>query len=96
MFVADWESRWVESTHKPGEQGKWEWTAGKFYNDADKDKGIQTSQDARFYGISTKFDEAFSNEGKTLVIQFTVKHEQNIDCGGGYVKVSTILNILHT
>lgn len=48
--------------------------------------GVQTSQDARFYGLSTKF-EPFNNEGKTLVIQFTVKHEQNIDCGGGYIKV---------
>ena len=48
--------------------------------------GLQTSQDARFYAIAAKFDE-FSNEGKTLVIQFTVKHEQKIDCGGGYVKV---------
>ena len=24
---------------------------------------------------------------KTLVVQFTVKHEQKIDCEGGYVKV---------
>lgn len=48
--------------------------------------GIQTSQDARFYGLSTKFDK-FSNEGKTLVLQFTVKHEQDIDCGGGYIKL---------
>ena len=48
--------------------------------------GLQTSQDARFYGISAAFDK-FSNEGKPLVIQFTVKHEQKIDCGGGYVKV---------
>ena len=48
--------------------------------------GIQTSQDARFYALSAKFDK-FSNEGKDLVIQFQVKHEQNIDCGGGYVKV---------
>lgn len=48
--------------------------------------GLQTSQDARFYGISSKFD-SFNNEGKDLVIQFTVKHEQKIDCGGGYVKV---------
>jgi len=77
--------RWVESTHR-SDQGKWEWTAGKFYGDAEKDKGLQTSQDARFYGISQKFDK-FSNEGKTLVIQFTVKHEQNIDCGGGYLKI---------
>ena len=61
-------------------------SSGNFYGDVEKDKGLQTSQDARFYGISTKF-ESFSNEGKTLVIQFQVKHEQNIDCGGGYVKV---------
>lgn len=49
-------------------------------------KGLQTSQDARFYAVSSRFD-SFSNEGKTLVIQFTVKHEQKIDCGGGYVKI---------
>lgn len=48
--------------------------------------GLQTSQDARFYAASARFDP-FSNEGKSLVIQFTVKHEQKIDCGGGYVKV---------
>jgi len=47
--------------------------------------GIQTSQDARFYALSKKFTP-FNNKDKTLVIQFTVKHEQNIDCGGGYVK----------
>ncbi|KAG2464226.1 CALR protein, partial [Polypterus senegalus] len=80
-----WESRWVESTHK-SDYGKFKLTAGKFYGDAEKDKGVQTSQDARFYAISSSF-EPFSNEGKTLVIQFTVKHEQKIDCGGGYVKI---------
>ncbi|XP_017598232.1 PREDICTED: calreticulin, partial [Corvus brachyrhynchos] len=53
---------------------------------ADEDKGIQTSQDARFYALSSRF-EPFSNRDKTLVVQFTVKHEQNIDCGGGYVKL---------
>merc|ERR1712173_132848 len=52
----------------------------------EKDKGIKTSQDAKFYGLSAKFDK-FSNEGKNLVVQFTVKHEQNIDCGGGYAKI---------
>lgn len=48
--------------------------------------GLQTSQDARFYAFSSRFDD-FNNKGKTLVIQFTVKHEQNIDCGGGYIKL---------
>jgi len=78
-------SRWVSSTHK-ADQGKFVISSGKFYGDVEKDKGLQTSQDARFYGISAKFD-SFSNEGKDLVIQLQVKHEQNIDCGGGYVKV---------
>lgn len=82
-----YQNRWVESTHKGSDAGKFTWTAGKFYGDADLDKGIQTSQDAKFYGISAKFEESFSNDGKTLVIQFQVKHEQNIDCGGGYVKI---------
>jgi len=84
-FGDGWEDRWVQSKHK-ADLGEFALTAGKFYGDAEKDKGLQTSKDARFYALSAKFDK-FSNEGKTLVIQFTVKHEQNIDCGGGYVKV---------
>ncbi|XP_055072854.2 calreticulin 3a [Misgurnus anguillicaudatus] len=80
-----WKSRWAESKHK-SDYGQWKLTSGKFYGDAELDKGLQTSQDARFYALSSRFD-SFSNEGKTLVIQFTVKHEQKIDCGGGYVKI---------
>merc|ERR1712098_198440 len=81
-----WEDRWIQSTHKGGDAGKFVLTAGKFYGDAEKDKGIQTSQDAKFYGLSTEF-KPVSNKDKPLVVQFTVKHEQNIDCGGGYVKL---------
>lgn len=36
--------------------------------------------------MSSRFDD-FSNQGQPLVIQFTVKHEQSIDCGGGYIKL---------
>ncbi|GAB1603116.1 calreticulin-like [Argonauta hians] len=86
-FLDDsWRSKWIDSTYKGNDQGKFEISAGKFYGDAEKDKGLKTTQDAKFYGISAKFDK-FNNENQPLVIQFTVKHEQNIDCGGGYVKV---------
>ena len=27
------------------------------------------------------------NKDRTLVLQFSVKHEQDLDCGGGYVKL---------
>ncbi|EDV93893.1 calreticulin [Drosophila grimshawi] len=82
----NWQDEWVYSKHPGKELGKFVHSAGSFFNDAEADKGIQTSQDARFYAISRKFD-GFSNEGKPLVVQFSVKHEQNIDCGGGYVKL---------
>lgn len=86
-FLDDsWESNWVYSEHPGKEFGKFKLTAGKFYNEPEEDKGLQTSEDARFYALSRKF-EPFSNEGKPLVVQFSVKHEQDIDCGGGYLKV---------
>jgi calreticulin len=65
--LAGWEDRWVASKAK-GDLGKFTWSAGKYFNDAEADKGIKTSQDARFYGLTAKFDK-FSNQGKTLVIQ---------------------------
>ncbi|XP_060527729.1 calreticulin [Cylas formicarius] len=81
-----WQKNWIYSKHPGKEFGKFVLSSGKFFHDEQDDKGIQTSEDARFYALSTKF-KPFSTEGKDLVIQFTVKHEQNIDCGGGYVKV---------
>jgi len=84
---AAWEKRWtVPSEWKPEDQlGDWKWTSGEFHADA-SDKGIQTSQDARFYGLSAKLSESFTNT-KDLVIQFSVKHEQDLDCGGAYIKL---------
>merc|ERR1711990_1177115 len=85
-FSGDWESRWIQSKAKD-DLGTMKVSSGKFYNDAEAGKGLQTSQDAKFYAISAKTKE-FSNEGKTLVIQYSVKHEQDIDCGGGYLKIA--------
>jgi len=85
---ADWQSRWVVSDWKQdsNEAGSWALTAGTYHTDESKERGLKTAQDARFYDISAAHEE-FSNKGKTLVIQFSVKHEQNLDCGGGYVKL---------
>merc|ERR1712023_146850 len=84
-FSGDWESRWVQSKAK-SDLGTMKVSAGKFYGDEEAGKGLQTSQDAKFYAISTKMKE-FSSQGKTVVIQFSVKHEQDIDCGGAYLKL---------
>jgi len=88
-FDDSWEKRWVPSKNKEaeGSQGKWDVTAGKFYNDAEKDKGLHTTTDARFYQISAEIPTKFSNKGKDLILQYSAKHEQRIDCGGGYIKI---------
>lgn len=72
-----------------GTAGKFVHTAGKYFNDAEKDKGIQTGTDARFYKLSAKFPK-FSNKDKPLVIQYSVKHEQTQDCGGAYIKLGPV------
>jgi calreticulin len=85
----NWESRWVVSDWKKdkGEAGEWGLSAGKYFTDESKERGLKTLTDARFYDIATTIKEGFSNKGKTLIIQLSVKHEQNIDCGGGYIKL---------
>jgi calreticulin len=84
----NWESRWVVSDWKrdKGEAGDWALSSGKYFEDETRERGLKTQNDARFYDISAAHEE-FSNRGKTLIIQLSVKHEQNIDCGGGYVKL---------
>jgi len=86
---ASWEDRWVVATEfKPeSEMGAFKLSSGKFSGDEADQQGMQTSEDARFYSISSKFEEAFDNKDSDLVFQFTTKHEQNIDCGGGYLKL---------
>ncbi|TKY65333.1 Calreticulin-3 protein [Spatholobus suberectus] len=86
-FDDGWRSRWVKSDWKSseGKAGSFKHTAGKWAGDPD-DKGIQTSSDAKHFAISAKIPE-FSNKNRTLVLQYSVKFEQEIECGGGYIKL---------
>jgi len=84
-----WDQRWVVSNWKKadGTAGTWDLDAGTFATDRVAERGLHTTTDARFYAISTKLDKPLSNKDKNLVLQFSVKHQQNIDCGGGYIKL---------
>jgi calreticulin len=79
-------SKWVDSEAK-SDYGKFAVTAGDFSGDEAINQGLKTSQDAKFYSSSVALDEKVSNEGKNLVVSLSVKHEQGLDCGGGYIKV---------
>lgn len=86
-----WEDRWVQSRWKGGNgpAGKFEWSAGKWAVDENEQKGLRTAKDMHYHSASAKLEAPFSNKGKDLVVQFSVKHEaQEFSfCGGGYIKL---------
>lgn len=78
---------WVEAEGKEGLFG----LATEKWGIDTKSTRLKTLKDAKFYGISKKIDEPLHNTDKPLVILLTVKHEQKIDCGGGYLKLMNTL-----
>jgi len=80
--------RWVQSSWKQdtGEAGALEYSGG-LWGAGDRG-GIRTTEDAKFYAFTAKVDEEFDNsDADQLVFAFSVKHEQKMDCGGGYAKL---------
>ena len=75
-------SKWKEAS----ELGSWTHTAGEVSGNSDN-KGIQTTTDARHHGIIAPLDTPFVSTDKTLVLQYSVKNEQSLGCGGGYIKL---------
>lgn len=67
--------------------GRLEISSGNFFADKSLNRGLRTTEDYRFYSISSKFNEPYSTSDSDLILQFTVKHEQKLECGGGYVKL---------
>jgi calreticulin len=76
-------SKWTMSKWKTGpEMGEFELKAP----DSSEDTALATAVDHRFYGASASF-EPFSNDDKTLVVQFQARYDTDVSCGGGYIKI---------
>jgi calreticulin len=84
---SNWESRWVISTKRPAEErGQFALETGKYATNPDVERGLQATEDARFYTVSTKFPE-FTNANSVLVVQYSIKQTQTVDCAGAYLKL---------
>jgi calreticulin len=79
-------SKWTTSSHAK-DYGKLAATSGDFFGDEAINKGAKTTEDARFYSTSAPLGSPVSNDGKNFVVSLSVKHEQGLDCGGGYIKL---------
>jgi len=85
-FDADWKTRWTVGSEWKSASELGEWKTPGALHDA-SDKGLQTGEDARFYSISAPLGTEVRNEGKDLVLGYTVRFDQKIDCGGAYIKL---------
>lgn len=81
-----WERAWIKSDVLGDASGGFELGTPEYYGDEERDKGLKMIDDNKFHAISTHFSP-FSNFNETLVIQYQVKFVEDIECGGGYIKV---------
>ncbi|KAI6782214.1 Calnexin-like protein [Emericellopsis cladophorae] len=104
QFTDDWESRWKVSSAKKdtaGDEEEWayvgEWAVEEpvKYKGIDGDKGLVVKNPAAHHAISAKFPKAIDNKDKTLVVQYEVKLQNGLECGGAYMKLLRDNKALH-
>jgi calnexin len=79
--------RWVPSLDTKY-NGAWKWsTAPGSLKGIAGDKGLLAAEDARHYAISTIIDPPIENTDQDLIVQYEVKFEKNLECGGSYIKL---------
>ena len=83
----DWKSTWSVPSLNTNDLGNWEISSGKFYADENVNRGLRTIDNMHFYALTAPLREPLSNQDRDLIIQFSAKNEQGLDCGGAYLKV---------
>jgi len=102
QFTDDWDSRWQPS-HAKKENTEEEWAyVGTWAVEEpttlraiDGDKGLVLKDKAAHHAISAKFPKAISNKDDTLVVQYEVKFQSGLECGGAYMKLLQDNTALH-
>ncbi|KAB8278931.1 Calreticulin family-domain-containing protein [Aspergillus minisclerotigenes] len=96
QFTDDWESRWTPSHAKKDDSqteedwayvGEWSVEEPTVFKGIDGDKGLVVKNPAAHHAISAKFPKKIDNKGKTLVVQYEVKPQNSLVCGGAYLKL---------
>ncbi|KAJ5898976.1 Calnexin [Penicillium taxi] len=96
QFTDDWESRWKPSHAKKEDSkseedwayvGEWAVEEPSVFKAIDGDKGLVVKNPAAHHAISAKFPKKIDNKGQTLVVQYEVKPQNSLVCGGAYLKL---------
>ncbi|KAI7118816.1 Calnexin, partial [Hortaea werneckii] len=102
QFTDDWKSRWQASNAKKENTeeewqyvGTWNVEEPTVLRGIDGDKGLVLKDKAAHHAISAKFPKAITNKDDTLVIQYEVKLQAGLECGGAYMKLLQDNKALH-
>ncbi|KAK1923820.1 ER-associated protein catabolism-related protein [Papiliotrema laurentii] len=69
--------------------GTWAIEEPEVYPGIKGDTGLVLKSKAAHHAISTLFPEAIDPAGKPLVVQYEVKLQKGLECGGAYIKLLT-------
>ncbi|CAO3571124.1 unnamed protein product [Mortierella alpina] len=98
QFTQNWSDRWTASeatkeTTAEGEVfsyiGQWSVEEPTVYAGLKGDLGLVAKSPAAHHAISASLPEVIDNKDKTLVVQYEVKAQQGLECGGAYMKLLT-------
>lgn len=102
QFTDDWETRW-QASHAKKENTEEEWQYVGTWNveepavfrGIEGDKGLVLKDKAAHHAISAKFPKAVTNKDDSLVVQYEVKLQAGLECGGAYMKLLQDNTALH-
>ncbi|KAL2756368.1 hypothetical protein ACRALDRAFT_1019235, partial [Sodiomyces alcalophilus JCM 7366] len=96
QFTDGWDARWKAShakkdTASDDEEwayvGEWAVEEPKVYKGMEGDAGLVVKNAAAHHAISAKFPKPIDNTDNTLVVQYEVKLQNGLECGGAYMKL---------
>lgn len=83
--------KWQKSAAQKNDEfayvGEWSVEEPEVFPGFKGDKGLVVKSPAAHHAITTAFDTPINNKGKTLVVQYEVKLQKGLECGGAYVKL---------
>ena len=75
------------SYHNEYATQSWIWGYGFVRPTLDCDKALITENPASHYGIATLFDKPIDVTEKDLIVQYEVRFQRGLECGGAYIKL---------
>ncbi|KNC99960.1 uncharacterized protein SPPG_05332 [Spizellomyces punctatus DAOM BR117] len=97
QFASGWERRWTPSETKKSVDGvedeellryRGQWGVEEPQNSViSGDEGLVVKTAAAHHAIAAKFDKPVDPTGKSLVVQYEVKLQNGLECGGAYMKL---------